>query len=171
MESPCAMCLPQRDKARQREKKAIWESERNGVQGTLEVQDLEPCQQSTRVQSLASVTGPLGLWGSSSISSPLPNKSDLLGWNWHVRTEVYGVTGQRGPAVQHRELYPIFRHHLCGKRIWKRIDVWTRITELPCCTEEMSTTLSINDTSIKLLTMKKKVTSPSFFFFSSFWGT
>ena len=33
---------------------------------------------------------------------------DGLGvWDWHMHTKAYGMTGQWGPAVQHRELYPI----------------------------------------------------------------
>lgn len=38
-------------------------------------------------------------------------------------TEVNGMIGQRGPAVGHRECYPVFCDPLCGKRIWKRMDV------------------------------------------------
>ena len=30
---------------------------------------------------------------------------------------VDGMTGQEGPAVEHRELCPIIRDQLCGKRI------------------------------------------------------
>ena len=41
---------------------------------------------------------------------------DRLGvWDWHIHTEVYGMIGQLGPAVEHREHYPIF----CEKRIWE----------------------------------------------------
>ena len=29
------------------------------------------------------------------------------GWDWHMYTEAYGMTGQRGPAVEHRDLYPV----------------------------------------------------------------
>ena len=36
-------------------------------------------------------------------------------WDGHRRPEVYGVTGQRGPAVEHRELYPVFWNHLGGE--------------------------------------------------------
>ena len=39
------------------------------------------------------------------------------GCDWHVHTEVYGRTGQRGPALEHRELHPVFCDHLCGKRV------------------------------------------------------
>ena len=37
-------------------------------------------------------------------------------WDWHVHTEVYGMTGQQVPAVGQGELYPIFCDHLRGKR-------------------------------------------------------
>jgi len=47
---------------------------------------------------------------------------DGLGvWDWHMHTEVYEMIGHQGPAVQYRELYPIFCDHLCGKRIQKRM--------------------------------------------------
>ena len=43
------------------------------------------------------------------------------GMDWGLRLayaqEVYGIIGQWRPAVQHRELYPIFYDNLCGKRI------------------------------------------------------
>ena len=43
---------------------------------------------------------------------------DGLGvWDWHMHTELYGMIGQQGPAVEHREPYPIFCDHLCGKRV------------------------------------------------------
>ena len=43
---------------------------------------------------------------------------DGLGvWNWHMHTEVYGMTGHRRPAIQHRELCPVFCGHLCEKKI------------------------------------------------------
>ena len=58
---------------------------------------------------------------------------DGLGiWDWHLHTVVYGMTGQQGPAVQHREHYPIFCDNLCG-------DIC--ITESLNCTAEMITTL------------------------------
>ena len=55
-----------------------------------------------------------------------------------------------GPAVEHRELYPIFCDNLYEKRIWKRIDMGICITESLCCTAEMITTLEINSSSIQL---------------------
>ena len=42
---------------------------------------------------------------------------ELRVWNCHMHTEVYGTIGQRGPAVQHRDLYPVFGDKLWGKRI------------------------------------------------------
>ena len=53
----------------------------------------------------------------------LPKGSDGGGidglriWDWHMLAVVYGMIGQWGPAVYHRELYPIFCNGLCGKRI------------------------------------------------------
>ena len=69
-------------------------------------------------------------------------ESDGLGlWDWHMHTEVYGMTGQKGPAVQHRELYPVFCDALCGERVWERTGVCARIAESVCCTGEINTTL------------------------------
>ena len=34
-----------------------------------------------------------------------------------MHTVAHGMTGQGGPAVQHRDLHPILRDDLCGKRI------------------------------------------------------
>ena len=62
-------------------------------------------------------------------------------WNWHMHTVVYGMDGQWGTSVEHRELYPIFCDNLCGKRIQKRMDACICITELLCCTAEIITTL------------------------------
>ena len=63
---------------------------------------------------------------------------DGLGvWDWHVYTKVHGMVGQQGP-VEHRELYPIFRDHLCGKRM-KENGLCICITELLCCTAEIIT--------------------------------
>ena len=52
-------------------------------------------------------------------------KEDRLGvgrerlgvWEWHIHTETHGMIGQQGPAAQHRQRYPLFCDHLCGKRI------------------------------------------------------
>ena len=39
------------------------------------------------------------------------------GFGTDMHTEVYGMIGQWGPAVQNRELYPIFCNNLYGERI------------------------------------------------------
>ena len=44
-------------------------------------------------------------------------RDGLRVWDWHMHIEVYGMTGQWGPAVWHRELYQIFCDNLCEKRI------------------------------------------------------
>ena len=33
-------------------------------------------------------------------------RDGLVVWDWHMQTVVYGMIGQWGPAVEHRELYP-----------------------------------------------------------------
>ena len=73
---------------------------------------------------------------------------DGLGvWDWHLHTEMYGMTGQQGPAVQQRELYPVepmdqvFCDSLCGKRIRERMDMYICMTGLLCGTAEMITAL------------------------------
>ena len=45
-------------------------------------------------------------------------RRDCLGFlDLHMHTELYGMIGHWGPAVYHRELYPVFCDNLCGKRI------------------------------------------------------
>ena len=61
-------------------------------------------------------------------------------WDWHMHTVVYGMIGPWGPAIQHRELYPILCDNLYGRRIWKRMDVCTYITESLCCRAKINTT-------------------------------
>ena len=60
---------------------------------------------------------------------------------WHMHTVVYGIIGQWGPAVQYREFYPIFCDSVYGKRIQKRMDMYTCTTESLCCTAEIITAL------------------------------
>ena len=38
-------------------------------------------------------------------------------WVWRIHFIAYGMDGQWGPAVQHRELYSIVCNDLYGKRI------------------------------------------------------
>ena len=37
-------------------------------------------------------------------------------WDWYMHTIIYGIDGPPGPAVLHRELYPILCDNLHGKR-------------------------------------------------------
>ena len=53
-------------------------------------------------------------------------KDELQLWDWHMHTEVHGMTGQQGLAVQHREFYPIFCENLCGKESEGK---WICVTE------------------------------------------
>ena len=55
-----------------------------------------------------------------------------------------GGGGTGGPAVQHGELYPIFCDNQCGKRIWKRMDMCTCITESFCCAAEINYHNTVN---------------------------
>ena len=48
-------------------------------------------------------------------------RRDGLGfWDQHVHTEIYGMTGQWEPTVQHREVYPAFCDNLYGKKNLKK---------------------------------------------------
>ena len=42
-----------------------------------------------------------------------------------------------GPALEHREFYPVFFDSLRGKRTWKRMDMCICTTGSLCCTAEM----------------------------------
>ena len=44
-------------------------------------------------------------------------RSGIGDWDWHMHTEVCGMIGQWGPAVQHRDLYAVFCDGLYEKRI------------------------------------------------------
>ena len=73
-----------------------------------------------------------------------------------MHTEVYGMSGHGGPAVEHRELYPICFDNLRGKeseREW--MDVCVYMTGSLRCTAKMITTLQMNYTSMKLLKSHK----------------
>ena len=53
-------------------------------------------------------------------------------WDWHMHAEARGMIGQRGPAVKHREFYPIFGDHLWGKNLRenRRVYMYNCITLL-----------------------------------------
>lgn len=59
---------------------------------------------------------------------------------------IYGIDGQSGLAVKHRELHPRFCDNLCGKKM----RVCPCITESLCFTAEIITALEINCNLIKL---------------------
>ena len=67
------------------------------------------------------------------------------GLDWHMHTVVYGtwyaMTGQWGPAIQHRDLFPIFCGNRYGKIIRKRMDVYIYVQLNHCCTAEIIRTL------------------------------
>ena len=54
---------------------------------------------------------------------------------------VYGMDGQQGPAVEHRDLYSTFCDNLYVKRTWKRMDMYICVNESLCRTAEIITTL------------------------------
>ena len=74
------------------------------------------------------------------------------GWtviNWEFGFDMhtlFKIDNQQGPTVLHRKLCSVFSNNLNGKRILKRIDKCICITESPCCTHKISTTLLINYT-------------------------
>ena len=76
-------------------------------------------------------------------------EGDRLGvGDQHIYSAMFKIDNQQGPPVQHRELCSVFCNNLNGKRIWKRIDTCTCITESLCCTPETNTTLLINCTPV-----------------------
>ena len=70
-----------------------------------------------------------------------PSLGRTRGWDWLMHAVVDRMTGQQEPAVQQREFCLIFCDNLYEKRIWKRVEVCTCITESLCGTEETITTL------------------------------
>ena len=56
-----------------------------------------------------------------------------------MHTTIYKIDNQKGPTVQHKELYPKFCNNLYEKRIWKRMDVC--IAASLCYTPETNPTL------------------------------
>ena len=56
-----------------------------------------------------------------------------------LHTMVYGIGGQQGPVVQHRELYQIFCDNLYWKRPEKKMGICMYIIESLCCMAEITT--------------------------------
>ena len=76
-------------------------------------------------------------------------ESDTTEWltvslKWSRLQTPISPDDQRGPTVQHRELYWGLSNNLHGKRIWKRTDTCVCINDSLCCTSERNTTLLIN---------------------------
>ena len=67
-------------------------------------------------------------------------KDGLEVWNCYTHTELYGMIGQRGPAIQHKYFYPVFCDNLCGKRIRENGYVCNMTGSL-CCTAKIITAL------------------------------
>ena len=57
---------------------------------------------------------------------------------WHMHTEVQGMIGQRGPAIQHRELYAYSVTIYMGKESERGKDVCVCITESLCLQQKLS---------------------------------
>ena len=66
------------------------------------------------------------------------------GWDWPVQTEVCGMTGQWGPAVQRKDLYPGFWGGLCRKRVGGRMGMGMCTPGSLCCAAGMIAALEIN---------------------------
>ena len=74
----------------------------------------------------------------------------------HIHTTVYKIGNQRGPTVEHRELYSILCNNLYGKRTWKTIDIC--IFMLKHCAVHLKLTQHCNSTILQYKTkIKKKV--------------
>ena len=66
-----------------------------------------------------------------------------------MHTEIYGMIDQRGPAMWHRESYPVFCDNICGKRVSKNgyVYMYDSVTLLY---SRNITALYLNYISIKL---------------------
>ena len=59
-----------------------------------------------------------------------------------MHTIVYGMDGQWGPTVKHRELYQYsVITYIYEKKNWKKMDVCICISESLCCIAEIIMTL------------------------------
>ena len=53
-------------------------------------------------------------------------------WGFAYHAVAYGMIGQRGPAAQHRELYPVFGDNLYGKGFGERMNMCICMTGSLC---------------------------------------
>ena len=61
----------------------------------------------------------------------------------HVYTAIFKMDNQKGPIVQHRELYSVLCASLNGRGIWGRMDTCMCMTESLLCSPKTATSLLI----------------------------
>ena len=64
--------------------------------------------------------------------------------DWHMNTEVYGTIASRNLlySSENSTQYSVWeKNNLCGKRIWKRMNMCICVTGSLCCTAEIITAL------------------------------
>ena len=73
----------------------------------------------------------------------------LIFKNHHIHSPIHKIN--KGPTVQHGELYAISCNNLYGKRSEEDVNIYTNIYkyEWLCCIPETNTALQINYTSVK----------------------
>ena len=64
-------------------------------------------------------------------------------WDGHGHTAVFNMENQQGPAVQHRELWPVTCGSLGGRGVWGRRDPCVCVAESLCCPPETVTVWSV----------------------------
>jgi len=65
-------------------------------------------------------------------------------WDGHVRTAVFKLENQQGPAVEHKELCSMSCGSLDGRGVWGRMDTCLCMAESLCCSSETITTLLVS---------------------------
>ena len=78
-----------------------------------------------------------GVWGLAYAQALGPEWPKICVLLSQPHTGVCGMIGQWGPAVEHRELYPVFCDNLDGKEFEKTMDGCVCITESLCCTDNL----------------------------------
>ena len=65
-------------------------------------------------------------------------------WDGQVRTAVFKLENQQGPAVEHKELCSMSCGSLDGRGVWGRMDTCLCMAESLCCSSETITTLLVS---------------------------
>ena len=65
-------------------------------------------------------------------------------WDGHVRTAVFKLENQQGPAVEHKELCSMSCGSLDGRGVWGRMDTCLCMAESLCCSSETITALLVS---------------------------